>query len=307
MLKKYSMILVSLLALVLCNSAFSNCKRCDSHKKVVLITGGASGIGAEVAKSFDDKGWTVWITTRNQQKYNDLEGFNLVDLDLNNKSQMTELVERVIKEEGHIDVLVNNAGYGVLGPVEAVSLTQAEEQFAINFFAPMHLTQAVLPHMRARKKGHIINISSTSGMRAVPGLGIYAASKMALEGMSEALAAELQPWNIQVSLVQPGSVNNQWSVNCTEAENMDREAAYSRLTTNLKTALVEYAAKGQDEAEIGRLVYDVATNTASKTLGLKVQTNAQAESVAKDVYADSTGLQLHQKMSNWAKQLYEAS
>lgn len=274
----------------------------DSINKTIVITGGMTGIGYEIADAFADRGWNVWVTTRDAKKYKSTKKFRVLEVELTDVSSIQKAISRVYKDNRRIDVLVNNAGYGLLGPVEAISTDEIKKQLDVNVVATISMINTVLPIMRAQKSGHIINISSTSGVRAVPGLGAYAASKMALEGISEALATELIPWNINVSIVEPGTVNNHWAANTVTVESTAKTTLYKVFTTNLKNKLITIAKSGQRPKEIGLLVYKIANSSHPH---LRYQTNEQANGVAKEIYNDPTGNSYREKMISFAKGLYQ--
>lgn len=292
MIKK-GIILLSLLI-------FSQTVFADRH--TVLITGGMTGIGNEIAKAFLDEGWNVWVTSRDPDKYKKVQGIRSLKVDLKKEEDIKNAVARVHKDSGRIDVLVNNAGYGLLGPVETLEAKELQEQLEVNVLGSLRFIKNVLPVMRAQEHGHIINVSSTSGVRAVPGLGAYSASKMALEGLSEALAAEVFPWNIRVSLVQPGTVNNNWAENAVIAENAKSEMLYKELTTNLQGKLITLSKSGQLPKDIGRLVVKVAHVSNPH---FRYQTNEQSHGVVAGIYSDTTGNDILKKMKNFAKNLYK--
>jgi NAD(P)-dependent dehydrogenase (short-subunit alcohol dehydrogenase family) len=276
--------------------------------KTVLITGGVSGLGREMAQTFNDDGWDVWVTSRSVKNTpsNSMdtplpENIKQLQVDLTDPLSIENAIARVQAQSGKIDVLINNAGYGLLGPVETASSAQVCDEFAVNVFAPLNLSKLVIPIMRENGGGRIINISSTSGMRAVPGLGVYAASKMALEGLSEAMNAELQPWNIQVAMLQPGTVKNSWAENTTVTDSSNSNNLYSNLSNNLKNLLKEKAREGQQPSEIGLLALQIAKDETPK---FRYQTNEQSFNVAKEVWNDPTGNSMQTKMSDFAKKLY---
>lgn len=187
-----------------------------SSSKVWLITGCSKGLGRSLAEATIQKGYRVVVTARDPDTLNELielapERVQALALDVNSETQVQDAISRTITRFGRIDVLVNNAGYGLAGAVEEVSDAEARAQMETNVFAVLKLTRAVLPHMRAQKSGHILNISSVAGLVSTPGLGIYNASKFALEGLSEALAQEAAHLGIKVTLIEPGPFRTDWA------------------------------------------------------------------------------------------------
>ncbi|OLY91080.1 Short-chain dehydrogenase [Cnuella takakiae] len=184
--------------------------------KVWFITGASSGFGAELAKAAIDRGDQVVATFRKAAQASDFtiahQGKGLgVLLDVTQPAQIEAAVQRALQQFGRIDVLVNNAGYGTIGAVEEFSMQEVRDQFETNFFGAVALTKAVLPLMREQKSGHILAISSAAGFKATGGFGIYNASKFALEGFNEALAQEVSPFGIKVTIVQPGPFRTQFA------------------------------------------------------------------------------------------------
>lgn len=171
--------------------------------KVVLITGCSSGFGYITAKYLAEKDYTVIPTVR---KKSDLSGLpNTIQLDVTwEQEKIDEIISRLIKQHGRIDVLINNAGYGQAGPLESLSEADSRNQFDTNFFGPLKVTRAILPQMKKQKGGLIINVSSLLGLFVIPFLGIYSASKYAFEAYSAALRLELQKKNIHVTIINPG-------------------------------------------------------------------------------------------------------
>jgi NAD(P)-dependent dehydrogenase (short-subunit alcohol dehydrogenase family) len=176
--------------------------------RTVLITGCSSGIGRATAHAFLDEEWRVYATARNPADVQQLgeAGCDIATLDVTEPDDVERVVGRVIEEEGRIDALVNNAGYGQHGPLEDIEQDLFERQFDVNVFGPHRLVREVLPHMRAREDGTIVNVSSVAGRLAAPGMGAYSASKHAVEGYSDALRLEVEPFGVDVSVVQPGPV-----------------------------------------------------------------------------------------------------
>ena len=179
------------------------------NKRIWLITGVSSGLGKALAEAVISSGDFVIGTFRKESEvkaFNEKYGSRATGilLDVTDISSIDETIGQLVSSVGHIDVLVNNAGIGFIGAIEEASVEEVRTIFEVNFFGMFKLTQAVLPHMRARKSGQIVQISSHAGVKAFAGFGIYNASKFAMEGMSEALAQELSPLGIKVSIIEPG-------------------------------------------------------------------------------------------------------
>ncbi|RSO32615.1 oxidoreductase [Acinetobacter lactucae] len=174
-----------------------------SNSKVVVITGVSSGIGQITAEKFAKLGHKVFGTVRNKVKAQAIESVELVEMDVSDEDSVQRAIHFIIEQAGHIDILVNNAGASLIGAVEETSVKEAEALFNTNVFSILHTTQAVLPYMRIQHYGRIINISSVLGFLPSPYMGLYSASKHAVEGLSESLDHELRQFGIRVSIVQP--------------------------------------------------------------------------------------------------------
>ncbi len=177
-------------------------------KKVIIVTGASSGMGKEGALQLIKEGHIVYGAARRTEKMNDIlkAGGKILKLDITNHESIKPSAELVFKNEGRIDVLWNNAGYSVTGAVEDVSYEDAKRQFEVNLFGLAEMTKAVLPYMRKQKSGTIINTSSVGGKIFSPLGAWYHASKHALEGWSDCLRLELKPFNISVSIIEPGGI-----------------------------------------------------------------------------------------------------
>ena len=187
-----------------------------NYSKIWLITGVSGGLGRALAQQAALEGNIIFGTLR---KASQIEEFNQLvpgktfglEMDVNNHHRMEIIISHILGQFEQIDVLVNNAGYGLFGAIEEVSMEEARMQMETNFFSALALTQAVLPVMRRQHSGHIVQISSMAGIRSNPGMGLYNASKFALEGFSEALALETEHLNIKVTLVEPGPFRTLWA------------------------------------------------------------------------------------------------
>jgi short-subunit dehydrogenase len=171
--------------------------------KVVLITGGSSGIGKSVGEYLQVKGFKVYGTSRNPKNYPESK-FPIVALDVTKPETIPSCISEVLKHESQIDVLVNNAGAGITGPIEEIPDFEIKRNFETNFFGPINVIKAVLPTMRSQNSGLIINVTSIAGYMGLPYRGVYSASKGALELITEAFRMELKDFNIQMTNVAPG-------------------------------------------------------------------------------------------------------
>ena len=177
--------------------------------KSIVITGSSSGIGKATAKYFADQGWQVAATMRkpeNETELNELDNIRLYQLDVTDADSVAAATGRILTDLGTVDVLLNNAGYGLLGAFETATKEQIKHQFDTNVFGLMDVTRAFLPHFRANKAGLIINVSSIGGLITFPFMSLYHSSKWAIEGFSESLSYELGGLGIQVKIVEPGGV-----------------------------------------------------------------------------------------------------
>jgi NAD(P)-dependent dehydrogenase (short-subunit alcohol dehydrogenase family) len=179
----------------------------------VLITGCSSGIGRAAALSLHQAGFTVYATARRTEALADLSdrGLRALALDVTDEESMTTAVATVAAEAGPVGVLINNAGYGLYGPVEQLPMAEIRRQFETNFFGLVRLTQLVLPGMRRQGRGRILNVSSMGGRITLPGGAFYHASKYAVEALSDALRMEVAPFGIDVVLIEPGPVKTPWN------------------------------------------------------------------------------------------------
>ena len=221
-------------------------------KKVWLITGSSRGIGRVIAETALKQGDQVLASARKTADVQDLVDKYpgqcvAISLDVNNEDSIQAAVKASYAAFGRIDVLINNAGYGLHGVIEEVDMTQVRNQMETNFFGLVSLTQKIIPAMRAQKDGYIFNVSSIAGMKGTPTLGIYNASKFAVEGFTEALAAEVAYFGIKVSLVAPGPYRSDWA-----GKSMDRSAALDGLDSSSPYFKVNEAWKGRFDSYSGR-------------------------------------------------------
>jgi NAD(P)-dependent dehydrogenase (short-subunit alcohol dehydrogenase family) len=183
-------------------------------EKVVLVTGASSGIGYDAAQTLARQGHRVYASARRTELMAPLKelGIQVIKMDVTDEESMKEGVETILQAEGHIDVLVNNAGYGFLGAIENVPMEEARRQVEVNLFGLARLTQLVLPYMRKQGSGRIINTSSIAGKMVFYMGGWYNVTKFAVEAFSDALRMEVKPFGIDVVKIEPGGIKTEWGI-----------------------------------------------------------------------------------------------
>ena len=229
--------------------------------KVVLITGASSGIGLAAAYAFQKNGWNVWagFFPNKPKELQSTDNLHFFPLDVTDEITIQTAVQTILNEDGKIDLLINNAGCGLLGPEECVTIEESQNLFNVNFFGPLRMIQAVLPTMRQQRSGHIITLSSITGVQALPGVGIYSASKFAIEGLHESLAATVSPWGIKVSLVEPHFVNTPFGKNCAIGSRPCNEPIYKKITQEIVKTITHAMPQGQSTEEVAELLVTIAT------------------------------------------------
>lgn len=213
--------------------------------KVILITGASSGMGKETAKALIKQGHRVYTVARRIDQMQDLKalGGHPIQMDVTNEVDIEIVVNKIINKEGKIDVLWNNAGFGLYGAVEDVSLAEARRQFEVNVFGMAAVTQKVVPHMRKAKSGTIINTSSMGGKMYFPMGAWYHASKHAVEGLSDCLRLELKAFNIKVVVLEPGFIATEFGpVLIDNFSKISRQSAY----TNMMDKIIEGTKKAAE-------------------------------------------------------------
>lgn len=206
----------------------------DTQRKTWFVTGCSQGIGLELVNQLLAAGYNVAATARNLDTLKKAVGntssqFLPLQVDLNDETSIAKAVDATIAQFKSVDVLVNNAGYGLIGGIEETSAKEAQAIFDINVFGLLNVTRAILPHMRAAGSGRIFNLSSVFGLIAGAGWGLYCGSKFAVEGISEALAQEVQPFGIQVTIIEPGYVRTNFLSSGSIAVPEHPIAAYSAI------------------------------------------------------------------------------
>ncbi len=233
----------------------------------VLVTGSSSGIGRMTAEVFARNGWRVYATARNPDDVSDLAemGMETPPLDVTDGEQIRNVVE-LIAEEGTVDAVVNNAGYGQMGAIEEVPTDSVESQFEVNVYGPHRVARAALPYMREQGDGTIINVSSVAGQVSLPGMGVYAGSKHALEAMTDALRAEVDGFGIDVALIEPGPVETSFLNRADdELEGTEDTGAYEDLYDSFERYSEEMTGRfGVGPEKVARTIYEAAADGSPK-------------------------------------------
>lgn len=240
-----------------------------SSKEVAVVTGSSSGIGHETALTLARNGYTTYATMRNTSKAAEIQSIaskeNLPiivkQLDVTKDESVRNAIQQIVSEAGRIDVVVNNAGYGLTGAFEDLSIEEIKAQYETNFFGVIRVTQAVLPIMRKQRSGKIINISSGAGRLGYPGGSAYVSTKFALEGLSESMSYELEPFGIRVVLVEPGVIRTNFSSGMVLAKKaQDPNSPYSQMMQRMGTTLQQLEQNGSDVDLVASIVLKAATS-----------------------------------------------
>ena len=230
--------------------------------KVVLITGGSSGIGKAIGEFLFDKGFTVYGTSRNPEQ-NPHSVFPLVTLDVRDVNSIQAAIAHILSETGRLDVVINNAGVGITGPLEEIPMQEIKNNFETNFFGPIEVMKAVLPQMRSQKTGLIINITSIAGYMGLPYRSVYSASKGALELITEALRMEVKSFGIQITNVAPGDFATNIAAGRFHAP-VIQGSAYEKVYGNVLKTMDEHVDSGSNPNEMAEAVYQIIQNPNPK-------------------------------------------
>lgn len=227
-----------------------------SNSKVVFVTGVSSGIGRATAAQFAKLGHSVFGSVRDIKKAEAISGVELVEMDVRDDASVKRAMDTIIGKVRRIDVLVNNAGGTLVGSVEETSISEAQALFDTNVFGILRATQAVLPHMRQQRSGRIINVSSVVGFLPAPYMGLYSASKHAIEGMSETLDHEVRNLGIRVVLVEPSYTKTNLDLNAPQATNPI--SAYDADRDLVSKAIVRSVQKAPGPDTVAATIVDAA-------------------------------------------------
>ncbi|MEZ5307778.1 MAG: SDR family oxidoreductase [Pyrinomonadaceae bacterium] len=256
-------------------------------EKVVVITGASSGIGNETARLFQSRNWRVAATMRNPEKSADLEkivDLKLFKLDVTDNDSIKSAFSDILAEFGRIDVVVNNAGYGLVGPFEGSTEEQISRQFETNVFGLMRVTKAILPYFREKRGGTIVNVASVGGRVTFPLYSLYHGTKWAVEGFSESLQHELRQFNIRIKIIEPGPIKTEFyerSMDIIKPENTDAYDGYvSRVLPKLEKAGMD--APGPEI--VAEAIFKAATD---RTFKLRYSANSKMLLTLRRILPDS--------------------
>lgn len=225
------------------------------EKKVVLITGGSSGLGKSIGTFLKDKGYTVYGTSRNPENVAG-SPFPLIKLDVRDAESIKAAVAELIQIAGRVDVLINNAGVGITGPLEEIPASEIKNNFETNLFGPIEVMKAVLPHMRSQKFGLIINVTSIAGYMGLPYRSVYSASKGALELITEALRMEVKGFGITITNVAPGDFATNIADRRYHAP-LVKGSAYEESYGRTLHMMNEHVTSGSNPNEMAEAVYAI--------------------------------------------------
>jgi NAD(P)-dependent dehydrogenase (short-subunit alcohol dehydrogenase family) len=254
----------------------NNNKPNGESTRVAVITGSSSGIGFETALLLARSGFHTYATMRNLEKSKNITEIanteklplQVVQLDVNDDISVKNAIDKIVAaaENERIDVLVNNAGYGLFGPLEDISIEEIKAQFETNFFGVIRVTQQVLPVMRKQNSGGstIVNVSSVGGRIGIPVLSAYQSTKFALEGLSESMSYELEPFGIRVVIIEPGFIRTNIINSSTTAEKaLDSKSPYFSLTQKVKNhfkSMMENASSSSPPEEVAKVILQAITS-----------------------------------------------
>lgn len=259
--------------------------------KTIVITGASSGIGKAAAKHFAAQGWQVAATMRQPENETELAGtdhIKLYQLDVTKQASIDSAVTQIVNDFETVDVVLNNAGYALAGPLEATTSEQIKRQFDTNVFGLMEVTRAFLPHFRKNKAGLFLNVSSIGGRITFPFISMYHSTKWAVEGFSESLAYELGELGIQVKLIEPGGVSTDFSGRSMDIAMPDELPDYQSAIQKFIAAWGDSSSAASTAESIAAGIYEAATDGKSQLRYLlgddAVQTYSRREEIGDDAF-----------------------
>ena len=252
----------------------------DSKQKVAIVTGCSSGIGHEISLILARNGFTTYATMRNLQKGSDLKSIaedeklplHFAQLDVTDENSVKKAIQTIHDEAGRIDILVNNAGYGLTGAFEDLSLDEIKTQYETNVFGLIRTTQSVLPIMRKQRSGLIVNISSGAGRFGFPTGSAYVSTKFAVEGLTESMSYELEPFGIKVILIEPGVIKtNFFNSSVLAKKSQDPNSPYATLMKGMEDSVDKMMENASTPQYVAEVVLHAVTNENPKLRYLAVK------------------------------------
>ncbi|MFL6466890.1 MAG: SDR family oxidoreductase [Pyrinomonadaceae bacterium] len=243
-------------------------------EKVIFITGASTGIGRETVKLFQAKNWKVAATMRRPEESKDLG--NIVDvecfrLDVTDIDSIKSAIAATLEKFGRIDAVVNNAGYGVVGPFEATTLEQVDRQFDTNIIGLMNVCREIIPYFREQKRGYIVNVASVGGRVTFPLYSVYHATKWAVEGFSESLQHELEQFNVRVKIIEPGPIKSDFYDRSQVIAQKEGLHVYDHFVGKVLPNMQKAGSEAPDGSVVAQTIYDAVTD-GSKRLRYPVNT-----------------------------------
>lgn len=286
--------------------SYSTTHHSNNMAKVAVVTGSSSGIGYETSLLLARNQFTTYATMRNLNKSEGLREIatkekiplKVAQLDVNNDSSVDNAIDSIIKENGKINLLVNNAGYDLFGSLEEASIEEIREQFETNFFGVVRTTKAVVPTMRKQRSGTIVNISSVGGRLGLTPFGTsYHASKFAIEGLTESLRHELAEFNINIILVEPGAIRSNFVDNIKTVKGFDsNKSPYTKTVQQMFQGLDTFFASSSHPVEVARVILN-AVNSPSPELRYPVGKDAESIFKARTELSD-------RDLEKWVRESY---
>ena len=274
--------------------------------KSILITGASRGLGYSLSRILSQDGHKVYAgarkLTRHEKKLS-IKNLQYIQLDITSESSISSCINTIIKNEKKIDILINNAAKGLIGPVDSASKMQVKNIFDLNVFGSLNITQEVIPHMRTQESGQIVFISSTAGIESSSYFGLYSATKFAIEALAFSLATTLFLWNIKVSVIQPGAMSTKF---CDYLEKGDfyskKKEPYKNFTQKSINFLKMILKQGQDPNEVAKIILKHINN---KNDYYRIQTNNYSKIIAKKHLNDSDGKKIIEEHKNLIKSWFD--
>ena len=236
-----------------------------SSQKIAVVTGSSSGIGYETSLMLARNGFQTFATMRNLSKRSGIESvaakeglpIHVIELDVTDDKSVNNAIQQIVSKAGRIDILINNAGYALIGALEDLSEDELKAQYETNIFGIVRVTQAVLPTMRNQRSGIIVNVSTVGGRMGIPGISAYTSSKFAVEGLTESIAYELEPFGIKVVLIEPGAINTNFAAGLVTAKKaQEPNSPYSKMMKNMSKWMEQILASASHPELVAKVILE---------------------------------------------------